>query len=130
MVIETMIAGFILSHSKAPTAPVYTPPPEQVSYGLCVAERESNGRPEAVNPTGKYRGKYQFSEELKDGATWMMLDWIRTWHPRPLKYAAYLRATPMNEWPERVQDAAFFETLNHEGEWSGRAHWAGGRWKC
>jgi len=127
---EGVILAVALANPKVVEPPAYTPPKGQVSYALCVAERESNGRPEAVNPTGKYRGKYQFNEELKDGATWMMLDWIKGWHPRPLIYARWLRATPMNEWPENVQDAAFYETLNHEGKWSGKEHWAGGRWKC
>lgn len=109
--------------------PSYQPPTSQVSYGLCVAERESNGRPDAVNRNGHY-GKYQFTAALARGATWHILDWLETWHPKPRNYARWLRSVPMNKWPENVQDAAFFETLNHEGLWSGKSHWAGGRWTC
>lgn len=128
--LESILLAAVLANVKSPQAPEYVPLSGQIEYAACVAIRESNGNPKAVSPTGKYRGRYQFSEELKDGATWMMLDWLATWHPRPRKYAAHLRATPMNEWPARVQDAAFFETLNNDGPWSGRAHWAGGRWAC
>lgn len=103
--------------------PVYDPPATQVSYAQCVATRESNSRPKAVSPSGKYRGKYQFSPGLARGATWHILDWLATWHPDPKGYAARLRVMPMNKWPENIQDAAFFETLNHDGMWSGRKHW-------
>ena len=127
---EAIVLAAVLSQSKTPEPPAYNPPSGQLEYAACVSIRESNGDPRAVSPTGKYRGRYQFSEALKDGATWMMLDWLETWHPHPKKYAAYLRSIPMNKWPARVQDAAFFETLNNDGLWSGRAHWAGGRWPC
>lgn len=66
----------------------------------------------AVNPTGKYRGMYQFDEELKDGTTYHIIEWLGTWHSQPRKYAAWLRKTPMNLWPEEVQTAAFVAVLD------------------
>jgi len=113
--------------------PEYTVPKVYEQYERCVAERESNSRPEAVNPTGKYRGMYQFDKELARGTTWHITDWLRTWHPKPKKYAAWLRQTPMNKWPEEVQTAAFVAVLDgHDKEirWYGKSHFAGGRWKC
>lgn len=121
---------FMVSSEDIPQYPV---PAIYQEYERCVAERESNGRPEAVNPSGKYRGMYQFDESLADGATYHIVDWLATWHPHPKKYAAVLRETPMNYWPEEVQTAAFVVTLDGHGKntrWSGKKHWNGGRWHC
>lgn len=125
-----IVFAVAMSHAKNPEIPTYVPPSGQASYAACVAIRESQGNPRAVNPTGKYRGRYQFSEELKDGATWMMLDWLKTWHPHPRIFAMQLRELPMNKWPAKLQDAAFYETLNNDGLWSGKRHWANGRYAC
>jgi len=76
---------------------------------------------------------YQFDEELKDGTTYHIIEWLGTWHSKPRKYAAWLRETPMNLWPEEVQTAAFVAVLDgHDvGErWYGRKHFKGGRWTC
>jgi len=113
--------------------PEYPVPAVYREYEQCVAERESNSRPEAVNPTGKYRGMYQFDDALADGSTFHIVDWLRTWHPKPKKYASALRQTPMNKWPAEVQTAAFVVTLDgHDKDthWSGKKHFAGGRWHC
>ena len=123
-------ALLMVAATKIPEFPV---PAVYQTYERCVAERESNGRPEAVNPTGKYRGMYQFDKELARGTTFHIVDWLRTWHSQPKKYAAWLRKTPMNKWPEQVQTAAFVAVLDgHEKEqrWAGRSHFAGGRWTC
>lgn len=113
--------------------PDYPVPAIYREYERCVAERESNSRPEAVNPSGKYRGMYQFDEPLADGSTYHILDWLGTWHPQPKKYAAALRETPMNKWPRQVQTAAFVAVLDghhKEQRWAGKKHWNGGRWAC
>jgi hypothetical protein len=125
-----MIEAAALATVLALRPPEYVPPSSQVEYGKCVAERESNGRPDAVSPTGRYRGKYQFNAPLARGATWHIMPWLKQWHPKPKRYAAQLRRTPMNQWHEHVQDAAFYMTLNHSGLWSGKSHWKGGRWTC
>ena len=113
--------------------PEYEVPKVYHQYERCVAERESQSRPDAVNPTGKYRGMYQFDDELADGTTYHIVDWLRTWHPQPRKYAAWLRKAPMNLWPEEVQTAAFVAVLDgHDRDikWYGKKHFAGGRWSC
>jgi hypothetical protein len=126
-----MIAAIVTAAVLTASPPPYPTPVDQVQYQECVAERESNGRANAVSPTGTYRGKYQFNAPLARGATWHIMPWLRQWHPAPKRYAAQLRRTPMDRWPERVQDAAFVMTLNYGGvKWSGKRHWKGGRWSC
>lgn len=113
--------------------PKYEVPAVYRKYERCVSERESQSRPDAVNPTGKYRGMYQFDDELADGTTYHITDWLRTWHSQPKKYAAWLRKTPMNKWPEEVQTAAFVAVLDGHDRgirWYGKKHFAGGRWSC
>lgn len=113
--------------------PEYKVPAVYREFEACVAERESNSRPEAVSPTGKYRGMYQFDDALADGSTYHILDWLGTWHSSPKKYAASLRDTPMNKWPRQVQTAAFIAVLDgHDKEirWHGKKHFKGGRWSC
>jgi len=129
-VLEALVLTAALQHADIPDYPV---PPVYQSYERCVAERESNGRPHAVNSTGKYRGMYQFDKELARGTTWHIVDWLKTWHSQPKKYAAWLRKTPMNHWPEEVQKAAFVAVLDGHDKnerWSGKSHFAGGRWHC
>jgi len=113
--------------------PEYTVPKVYERYERCVAERESNSRPGAVNPSGKYRGMYQFDKALARGTTWHIIDWLDTWHSKPKAYAAWLRKTPMNLWPEEVQTAAFVAVLDGHDKnirWYGKSHFAGGRWSC
>jgi len=113
--------------------PEYNVPKVYEKYERCVAERESNSRPEAVNPTGKYRGMYQFNDELADGTTYHIKEWVATWHSKPKKYLRWLRKTPMNKWPEEVQTAAFVAVLDGHDKnirWYGKSHFAGGRWTC
>lgn len=118
---------------QAADIPEYEVPKVYREYEACVAQRESNARPNAVNPTGKYRGMYQFNDALADGTTFHIIDWLDTWHSQPKKYAAWLRETPMNKWPEEVQTAAFVAVLDgHDADkrWAGKFHFAGGRWSC
>ena len=129
--IEAFAVAVALQHAaKIPEFPV---PPVYQEYEACVAERESNNRPGAINPTGKYRGMYQFNDELADGTTFHILEWLGTWHSKPKKYASWLREVPMNKWPEEVHTAAFVAVLDghdaHE-RWAGKFHFAGGRWHC
>lgn len=125
-----MAAAVLATALAIPAGPAYPVPADQVAYERCVAHRESNDNPRSTNRANGYFGKYQFSQPLTRGATWMMLDWLATWHPQPKRLAAQLRATEMHRWPANLQLAAFIETLNHEGKWSGMSHWAGGRWTC
>lgn len=112
------------------SGPTYIVPDDQIRYVECVAERESHSNPRSTNRANGYFGMFQFNDALTDGATWMMLDWLKTWHPKPREFAARLRATEMHKWPANLQIAAMVETLNHRGKWTGAKHWAGGRWTC
>ena len=124
MILAALLAGAMLS------GPVYAVPQDQARYVSCVAERESHSNPRSTNRAHGYFGMFQFNDALTDGATWMMLDWIRTWHPNPRRFAEYLRSVEMHKWPRNLQIAAMVETLNHRGKWSGAHHWAGGRYTC
>lgn len=93
------------------------------AFMSCVSYRESRGIPTAVSHTGNHRGKYQVTDAMRVGMSWNILPWLRTWHPNPNKYSLVLRRTPMNKWPERVQDAAFVLTLHHTTRWAEWQHW-------
>lgn len=106
--------------------PEYEVPKVYQAYEKCVSWRESRRKPNAVNPTGKYRGMYQMDKSIAAGATYWIVDWLSTWHSEPKKYAAALRDTPVNKWPRQVQVAAFVVTLSgHDADehWHGAAHW-------
>jgi len=99
----------------------------------CIVKRESEGHYEVRGGGGnKYFGAYQMSQELAQGATWMMLDE----HKKLLgtsdakKILTELRKTPPNQWSRYYQDAAFSTIYNWESTGSGASHWSGGRWRC
>jgi hypothetical protein len=100
---------------------------------MCIVKRESEGYYEVRGGGGnRYFGAYQMSQELAQGATWMML----SEHKKLMgaseakKVLAQLRKTPPNKWPRYFQDAAFSTIYNWESTGSGANHWAGGRWRC
>jgi hypothetical protein len=89
----------------------------------CVRDRESNSRYNAVSASGTYRGAYQFSPSLKDGAGWMIQKDLRE-NGMDKKIAKNvgesLRATSMNKWHPFWQDYAFWIVWDG-GE--GKSHW-------
>lgn len=126
-----MIELLLLANTE--DIPKYEVPPVYEAYERCVAVRESNDRPTAVNPSGKYRGMYQFDDELADGSTYHIIDWLGTWHSKPKQYAQALRDTPMDKWPRQVQTTAFVVTLDGHDKhvrWAGKSHFFNGRWSC
>lgn len=102
------------------------------SRRLCIVKRESEGHYYSVNHTGSYRGAYQVSAALAEGATWMMLPEHQRLMGVALAQAtmAQLRATKFNAWPRYWQDALFSTVANWKHTGSGLKHWAGGRWHC
>lgn len=98
----------------------------------CIADRESEGYYDVTSSSGLYFGAYQVSRALARGATWMMLREHKKLMGAKAATAILekLRATPMNRWLRYWQDAAFSTIMNWESTGSGRAHWAGGRWRC
>lgn len=121
-----MIEGIVLAAVlAAPVKPPVLPVDHATArFMSCVSHRESRGKATAVSHTGKHRGKYQVTPDMGRGMSWHVLPWLRSWHPQPERYARWLRVTPVNKWPARVQDAAFVLTLHHDGKrWSGWRHW-------
>ena len=84
------------------------------SRRLCIVKRESEGHYYSVNHTGSYRGAYQVSAALAEGATWMMLPEHQRLMGVALAQAtmAQLRATKFNAWPRYWQDALFSTVAN------------------
>lgn len=119
-----MIENLLLTAAVAMTAPsIHTDRPT-AAFMQCVSHRESRGKATAVSSSGRHRGKYQVTDAMRVGMSWHVLPWLKTWRTDAVKYAAKLRHTPMNHWPETVQDAAFVLTLHHDGvRWSGWRHW-------
>jgi hypothetical protein len=102
------------------------------SVRLCIVRRESEGHYDVVNPSGAYRGAYQVSRQLADGATWMMLKEHKALmgEANAKRVLSTLRKTPLNRWPRYWQDALFSTVANWDGTGSGLRHWSGGRWHC
>ena len=122
--IESMLLAAVVTMAGKQTVPVVHVDAATSAFMKCVAHRESRGRATAVSRSGKHRGKYQVTPAMAVGMSWHVLPWLRTWRSDAGRYAAKLRHTPMNKWPERVQDAAFVLTLHHDGvRWSGWQHW-------
>lgn len=122
--ISVLLLATVVAASSPVTVPAIHTDAATVAFMHCVAERESRGKPTAVSHSGKHRGKYQVTPAMGVGMSWHVLPWLKTWRKDAVAYSATLRRTPMNKWPERVQDAAFVLTLHHDGDrWSGWRHW-------
>lgn len=122
--IESLFLAAVVTMTGQQSVPVVHMDAVTSAFQRCVANRESRGKPDAVSHTGKHRGKYQVTPDMAVGMSWHVLPWLKTWRSDAGRYAAKLRHTPMNKWPERVQDAAFVLTLHHDGHrWSGWQHW-------
>lgn len=108
---------------------VYT---HQQEYTLCVLKRESNNHWFSTNRSGGYAGGFQFSYALTKGATWMMAPELKTIFGKKTgkELSIKLRAIPMQKWSPFYQHMAFSTVLNWNGPYSGKHHWAGGRFAC
>lgn len=94
----------------------------------CIAKREAHHNYEAVSAGGIYRGTYQFSKELAEGASWMMQPEVRKeMGDAGLNLVQELRSKPMNQWNRYWQDRAFW-TIWAKGR--GSHHWRGGARRC
>lgn len=111
----------------------------QESYRLCVGMREASfgyrargGGNLDGEPGGDYGGTYQLSPALQRGVTWMLYPELRSevGAQEAKRLTRILRAVPAEKWNRYWQDAAFYTILNWRADWSGRHHWAGGRWTC
>lgn len=104
---------------------------DQEPYRLCVGDREG-GFTYMIRGGGgnNYYGTYQMSAALVRGASWMMAAESRRTGDGLRDDARDLLHVPGNKWSRYWQDRAFFTVLNAKGKWSGKSHWAGGRWSC
>lgn len=106
--------------------------PSQESWRRCVMEREAENIYTVIGGGGNaYHGVYQFHDgNWRRGLTYMMAGESRRTHDGLRDDAHDLRSLPIAKWNRYWQDRAFFTALNYRGTWSGKAHWAGGRWAC
>ena len=93
----------------------------------CVVNRESHGNPRAQNPVSSAQGKYQFLDNSwRRGAGWNVYSRLRdAGMPRPQarRILARLHSTPIKQWREEYQDAAFAFVILIPRGWR---HWSGG----
>ena len=105
--------------------------PEQEPFRRCVAEREGEFQYDVQGGGGNnYFGTYQMSSAFQRGAAYMMASESRRTDDGLRREALSLRYKPINQWGRFWQDRAFATVLNYNGLWSGRHHWANGRWAC
>ncbi len=106
------------------TGKYYDPAREQ--YRICVIQRESGGNYD--EPSGPWRGAYQFSDSLAAGALRAMRSEIIEVYGNAGRQALdSLEGTYIHTWPRYFQDAAFWTTFNMG---AGASHWSGGNWYC
>ena len=104
---------------------------DQEPFRRCVAQREGmNHYDVRGGGGGNYFGTYQMSRAFQRGAAYMMAAESAKTHDGLRKDALRLRYVPINHWSRYFQDRAFYTVLNARGKWSGKGHWAGGRWHC
>lgn len=136
-VIETAVMAVVLALGPDVVDKAAELPARQEQYRECVAERESNGNPQARNRTSSASGKYQFLQtSWGHGLPYMVAEQLRdAGAPADLarQVRVELQETPIHKWPEELQDVAFAAVLNANGPWSGAKHWtlqgsACGRW--
>jgi len=105
--------------------------PDQEVFRKCVAGREGSFTYMVRGGDGdNYYGTYQMSAALVRGASWMMAAESKKTHDGLYREARRLHGIPGNKWSRYWQDRAFYTILNYEHKWSGKGHWAGGRWHC
>lgn len=122
----TALSGAGVAHADAGSVPnseytgtYYVIHPNE-KFRKCVAWRESRNTLTATS-RGGHMGLYQFTDELADGASWMMrLDPI---DPISKRQRLWLERTPMRQWPRYWQDRAFYTVLNVLGADAGAKHW-------
>ena len=104
----------------------------QESYQLCVLRRESNGHWFSTARANGYFGAFQMTKALARGASWMIQPELQAIHGKEMgrRIAQTLRVTEMHQWRPFYQAMAFYTILNWRGDWSGKRHWAGGRFVC
>jgi hypothetical protein len=117
MIESIVLAGVLASGPQLPE-PIqkgekYHPSPVSLYQGREYVKRHNT-----------YRGAYQFSKALKNGAAWMMQKSMRrngVSAKQAKRIRKELQAHPMNQWHPYWQDRAFWTIWDHG---DGRFHWA------
>lgn len=106
--------------------------PDQESFRKCVADREGSYTYRVVGGgSNMYHGTYQFHDgNWRRGLTYMMASESKETNDGLRAEARALISKPISRWSRYWQDRAFYTALNFQGKWSGKHHWAGGRWHC
>jgi hypothetical protein len=95
-------------------------------FASCVARRESNYNPKAVNRSSGAAGKWQFLPAWRNGLPYMVAGRLKA-NGMPKDQARALRirlqATPINKWAEEHQDVGFVAALLAP-EGRGWRHWS------
>lgn len=103
----------------------------QEAFRRCVGQREGMWHYDVRGGGGgNYFGTYQFSRAFQHGIPFMMAKESKATGDGLANEAASLRHIPINRWSRYWQDRAFYTVLNFNGDWTGKHHWAGGRWAC
>ncbi|MFM8774589.1 MAG: hypothetical protein ACKOFP_12315, partial [Actinomycetota bacterium] len=88
-------------------------------YRICVIQRESGGNYD--EPSGPWRGAYQFSDSLAAGALRTMRDeMVESYGDAGRRVIDSLQGTLIYTWPRFFQDMAFWTTFN---KGAGASHW-------
>jgi hypothetical protein len=99
------------------------PPPGWEKFAECVAARESNHNPNAVNGASLAAGLYQFLPAWRNGLPYMVADrLVRFGMPRPVARTIRvdLARTPIQGWAPVYQRIGFAEVIDRGGD----EHWA------
>lgn len=104
----------------------------QEPYRKCVGQREGRFQYWVTGSNGYYESTYQMTDALVAGASWMMRPELKKMFgkQRGKEIGEQLLKTPGRKWHRFYMDMAFWTILNWKGDWNGKKHWAGGRWRC
>jgi hypothetical protein len=105
----------------------------QEPWRKCVMARESDFNYDLIGAgyNHPYHGAYQFHNiNWRPGLVIMMAKESKETKDGLNGPARELKHKNLNQWNRYWQDRAFFTALNYNGLWSGKHHWAGGRWYC
>lgn len=104
----------------------------QERWRKCIGQREGRFQYWGTGANGRYESTYQMTDALVRGAAWMMRPELKRMFgkERGTAISEKLLRTPGSKWHRFYMDMAFYVVLNWNGDWSGKKHWAGGRYPC
>lgn len=105
---------------------------KQERWRKCIGQREGRFQYWGTGANGRYESTYQMTDALVRGAAWMMRPELQRMFGKQQGKAISekLLRTPGHKWHRFYMDMAFYTILNWDHDWSGKRHWAGGRYAC